>query len=226
MHLTATIIDKRFHVENVINAFHYTMFHGEGRRDRTAGFSCDHALGDDLSDPIQYTCNAYGLAELTMPSLNFVASSSVYEAIRDLPGLQFARVALEKVIYLPYSASDFSYFERKDFRTNPAKYGHETVFQRWPDRPELHNSVASRYEVVCGNVGLLAGAFPMAKEILIPDPVGVSAPKAERVCKKMLSEYSMLLTLCGTLLSPDAYARLKPFIDPTYFAVAKVEIDN
>jgi hypothetical protein len=105
------IIVLRSHasVEGVVNAFHVEMFHGRGRRQNAPQWgSCDHNPGDDLSDPIQYTCNAYNLPDVATRSLNFIVSSSAYEAIRDLPGLSFAKVELEKVIYLPYTPGDFS----------------------------------------------------------------------------------------------------------------------
>src|SRR5437660_1240992 len=97
------LVEKRLFVEGRINAFHVTMFHGEGRRPGVAKeFSADHQLGDDLSDPIRYTCNGYRTPDLAMPSCNFIASAAARAALEGLPGLVFAPVVLEKVISLPF----------------------------------------------------------------------------------------------------------------------------
>ncbi len=212
-------------VEGRINAFHITMFHGEDRREGVpASFAADHQLDDDLSDPILYTCNGYRTPDLAMPSLNFIASASARAALEGLPGLRFAPVKLEKVIYLPYAAGDFSYFERSDFRRDPRGSGHDTVFRRWPNRPDLHASVAPRYEVVCGTDTLLAAAYPDVREVELPDPRGDYDPEASPLSERMLAEHSLVGTMRGTAFTPEAFHRFERFLDPDYYAIAEVRI--
>jgi hypothetical protein len=132
-------------VDGRIDVFHYLMFHGEGRRTNVADWeSCDHRPEDDLTAyPIQYTYNGYRTPDLSIPSLNFVASAAARAALDRLPGLAFAPVELAKVIYLPYMAGDYSYYDRADFRRDPRGRTPDTVFRRWPDRPELHAALES-----------------------------------------------------------------------------------
>ncbi|HEY7154843.1 MAG TPA: hypothetical protein VH575_12850 [Gemmataceae bacterium] len=219
------LVDKRLFVEGRINAFHVTMFHGEGRRASIADWeSCDHKLGDDLSDPILYTCNGYHTPDLAMPSLNFIASSAARAALEGLSGLVFAPVELEKVIHLPYAAADFSYYDRADFRRDPRGCGHDTVFRRWPDRSALHPAVAPRFEVVCGIDSLLAAAYPEAREVELPDPCGDYDPEASPLSERMLAEHSLVGTMRGTAFTPEAFGRVERFLDPDYYAVADVRI--
>src|SRR5689334_25405064 len=119
------LVRKRQYLEGRIDAFHTTMFHGEGRRKGVPAWeSCDHQPGDDLSGPIQYTCNGYRTPDLAMPSLNFVASARARAALAGLPGLAFAPITLAKVIYLSYAAGDYSYYERTEFREDPRNRGY------------------------------------------------------------------------------------------------------
>jgi hypothetical protein len=219
------LVDKRLFVEGRINAFHVTMFHGEGRRAGVADWeSCDHMLGDDLSDPIRYTCNGYRTPDLAMPSLNFIASAAARATLEGLPGLVFAPVELEKVIHLPYAAGDFSYYERPDFRRDPRGRGHETVFRRWPNRPALHATVAPRYEVVCGSAYRLAPAYSDAREVELPDPRGEDDPEASPLSERMLADHSLVKTLRGTAFTPEAFERIERFLNPDYYSVADVRV--
>lgn len=220
------LVDKRLFVEGCINAFHYTMFHGEGRRAGVAEWeSCDHKLGDDLSDPIRYTCNGYRTPDMAMPSINFIVSAVVRTALEGLPGLVFAPVELEKVIYLPYSVGDFSYYERSDFRRDPRGRGHETVFRRWPNRSALHAAVAPRFEVVCGSAHRLAPAYPEAREVELADPCGDDGDtETSPLSERMLAEHSLVKTLRGTAFTSEAFGRIERFLDPDYYAVADVQI--
>src|SRR5438876_3880130 len=129
------LVAKRLIRTDRIDDIHIEMFHGQGK---LAGLdewdSCDHKPGDDLTIPIRYTCNGFHTPDVAMPSLNFIVSERVRSVLVDLPGLAFAPVVLEKVIELPYSAGDFSFYDRADYRRNPRRYGPETVFRRWKDR--------------------------------------------------------------------------------------------
>jgi hypothetical protein len=220
------LIGKRHSTEGRINAFHVTMFHGEGRREQVAEWeSSDHAAGDDLAaDPIQYTCNGYRTPDLAMPSLHFVASADARAALEGLPGLSFAPVELAKVIYLPYTVGDFSYFDREDFRRNPHRFGHDTVFRRHPDRPDLHAAVAPRWEVVCWNAHLVAPKYPEAREVLLQHPSGDFAPEASPLSKRMLQDHSLLTTMGGTACTLNVFGRLERFLDPSYYAIAEVDV--
>lgn len=221
------LVRRKLFVEGRINAFHVTMFHGEGRRIGVDDWeSCDHKPGDDLSDPILYTCNGYRTSDMAMPSLNFIVSAAAREALDGLPGLVFAPIKLKKVIYLPYAAGDFSYYERSEFRRDPSGRGHETVFHRWPDRPELHAAVAPRFEVVCGLDTLLAQAYPEAREVELPDPCGEYADlEPSPLSERMLAEHSLVETIRGTAFTPESFGRVEGFLDPDYYAVADVEIN-
>ena len=91
------LVQERQFVEGRINAFHTKMFHGVGRRIGVADWeACDHQPGDDLSNPIQYTCNAYRTPDLAKPSLNFMASAEAHAALQGLPGLSFASVSWQR----------------------------------------------------------------------------------------------------------------------------------
>lgn len=220
------LVRRRLFVADRINAFHVTMFHGEGRRAGLADWeSCDHKPGDDLSDPILYTCNGYRTPELAMPSLNFIASPAAHAALDGLPGLVFASVELEKVIYLPYAVGDFSYYERSEFLRDPGGRGHETVFRRWPDQPQLHTALAPRFEVICGLDSLLVPAYPEAREVELPDPCGeYEDPEVSPLSERMLTEHSLVETIRGTAFTPEAFSRIERFLDLDYYAVAEVRI--
>src|SRR5690242_17658877 len=147
------LVAKRLLATDRIDAFHMKMFHGQCRRTGLKeSESYDHKPGDDLTDPILYTCNGFRTPAVAMPWLNFIVSEAVRDSLAGLPGLAFAPVVLEKVIELPYFAGDFSFYDRPDFRRDPRRHGYETVFRRLKDRPELHAPVGPRYEVVRGIV--------------------------------------------------------------------------
>jgi hypothetical protein len=131
---------------------------------------------------------------------------------------------LEKVIYLPYTSGDFSYYQRSDFRNDPRARGHETVFRRWPDRPALHAAVAPRFEVICGNAHRLAPVYPDTRKVELPDPCGDDEPEVSPLSERMLSDYSMVWTLRGTAFMPEAFMRVERFLDLEYYAVTDVRI--
>jgi hypothetical protein len=218
------LVAKRLTATDRIDAFHMEMFHGQCR---LAGLkSRYHKPGDDLTNPLLYTCNGFRPPDVAMPSLNFIVSERVRSVLMDLPGLAFAPVVLEKVIELPYAAGDFSFYDRADIRRDLRRHGYETVFRRWKDRPELHAAVGARFEVVNSVDTELAGMYPEAKPVGLPDPREnddelTPTPLSER----MLKENSLVGTMCGTAFAPDAFRRIERFLDRDYFAVADVPID-
>jgi hypothetical protein len=221
------LVEAQIAVEGRVNLFHTTMFHGEGRRPpkRADWESCDHDIEDDLSDPILYTCNGYRTPDLATPSLHFIASAQAHAALADLPGLRFAPVVLEKVIYLPYVVGDFSYFDRTEFRRNPRRFAPDKVFQRWADCAELHASLGARYEVVFGNARRMASRYPDAREVGLPDPRGEDDElEAVPLSERMMNEHSLVRTMRGTAFTPEAFQRVERFLDRDYYAVVDVRI--
>jgi hypothetical protein len=162
---------------------------------------------------------------MTVPSLHFVVSQAARDALNGLPGLAFAPVELEKVIYLPYDAGDFSYYDRPDFKRDPLGCGHDTVFRRWPDRPDLYATVGPRYEVIGGDDYLHAPAYPEGRMVELPDPSNVFESEVSPLCAQMMIDYSMVDTIRGVGFTLEAFQRVEQFLDPEYFAVIDVRID-
>jgi hypothetical protein len=214
-------------VEGRINLFHTTMFHGQGRRPpkRADWESCDHEVEDDLSDPILYTCNVYRTPDMARPSQNFIVSEKARAALADLPGLRFAPVVLEKVIHLPYAVGDFSYFDTPEFRGNPRRFAPDKVFQRSPDRPELHHTVGLRYEVVMANPYRMVEKYPEAREVGLPDPRGdYDDVEGSLLSERMMAEHSLVFTIRGTAFTREAFERVERFLDRDFYGVLEVRI--
>lgn len=219
------IIGSRVVATDAINAFHTLMFHGKVRREGVGtGGPSAHRYGEALDNPILYTCNGYRTPDFAMPVVSLIVSRDVYNALKDLPGIMFADVRVEKVVYLPYSAGDFSFFERADFRKDPVKAGFETVFERWPDRPELHSKVEPRYEIVMPRGRLLAASYPSCQEMILPSPTGEDEPEPELISLKMIEEYSLVQFMAGTVVTLETFRRIEPFLNKDYYAVADFRI--
>lgn len=197
------------------------MFHGLGKRADLADWEgCDHILGEDYSEPINYIVNGFATPHIACPGINYIVSQEARGAFEKLPGVIILPVEVKKVIYLPYSVGDFSYFDTKEFRTNPKKYGHDTIFPRLPDRKEFHKSVGQRFEIVSGSAHRLVPAYPEAKPVVLPDPTGDEAPLENPLSLRMLADHSMVKTLRGTAMTIEAFESIEPFLDLDYFAVA------
>jgi len=219
------LVAKRLIATERVDAFHMKMFHGEGRRAcLDDGESCDHKPGDDLSDPILYTCNAFHTPDIAMPALNFMVSARIQSSLSGLPGLGFGKVILEKVIDLPYSAGDFSFYDRADFRRDPPRHDFKNIFRRWKDRPDLHAVVGPRFEVVTSVETELAASYPEAKLVDLPDPCGDADPTPTPMSERMITENSLVGTMTGTAVVAEAFHKIDRFLDRDYFAVAEVLI--
>lgn len=80
-----------------MDAFHHQMFHGITHRSSPGNnLSTSHDYGEDLSDPIFYTCNGYKLPDFANPIGTYIISQNVMELIKELPGLQFGNVIPKK----------------------------------------------------------------------------------------------------------------------------------
>ncbi len=209
-----------------INMFHHEMFHGITHRLSPGNnLSTSHNHGEDLSDPIFYTCNGYKFPEFANPTGTYIISQNVMELIKELPGLQFGNVIPKKIIYLPYEAGDFSYFERSDFKSNPYKFRYDKIFELWPDRPELRPTCFPRFEIVFAYAYRMAKErYWDAKEIDVPDPTENQGPQKVFFSEKMLEENSILGDTKGALFSQSALSKIQPYINMDYFEILDIKI--
>lgn len=219
-------IRNHTYIPERISALQTTMFHGEPHRPGNKhGFYNSHAYEDDLSDPLYYTCNGYNLPEVAFPVGALIVSQKVMELTKDLPGLKYALVKPNKIIFFPYGVGDDSFFERSDVKRDPYKFRFDKIFELWPDRPDLRSVYFPRFEIVyADDLKMAKEKYLDAKEIKVPDPTSNFAPKTSYYSKKMLEEYSIVGDGFGLLFSPSAFLKLEPFLNPDFFDIMELEV--
>src|SRR5262249_39584944 len=130
-----------------INISHYHLFHGWAER---AGVpfpnSVSHFLGDNLSDPLLLTRNGINVPEVFIPATSLVVSSALAEPLKQLPHVILLPTVLKKVVAYAYTPGDFSYFDRPEFQRDPWREDPETLLDRLPDVPSLHQEIGPFFE--------------------------------------------------------------------------------
>lgn len=227
-----------------ISSFHCAMFHGVCSRSGDpygpAGWP-----GIPSDAPLDLCVNAFELAEVIQPRINFIVSERVMRSLRGLPGVDFEPVVLSKVINVPYHKGDFTFYDDPHafFAQWPNKFGAQLS-----DEEELNALVQdpeSLYSVLDGDSNAMA-RIPRYFEVLswhlenVPDnplpslDVKSVLPRLDEVSTKKIIKERLPRQVCescailhasnGAILSEDAFGIMSDFLDRDFYAVGSFEI--
>jgi hypothetical protein len=205
------------------NAFHYHMFHGHARR---AGIDFpdnpSHTLGADLSDPLVLDRNGRHIPPVFLPSTTLVVSESVKAELPASANVVLLPVKFGKLVDYPYQAGDFSYYDRPAFRRNPRREDPETLIERLPNVPVLHERAGRYYEVVVAWQDDVAERYAdLAPVAFTVDVLGAWEDMEVRLSPTLLEDCPILVVPMGLVLSNPVWEKLQPHLDMDYFRVAE-----
>ncbi len=202
------------------------MFHGEDERaDVKFPESPSHHLDEDLSLPVLCSQNVHRMPHVFKPSTSLIISSEVRRALGDLAHVVYLEVKFKKLVDYSYSAGDFSYFSRKEYRRDPFGEDPETLLDRLPDVPQLHNQIGPYFEVVNAKHMDIVDKFPNREVLNFTYPyLGGNEPDSLEVSQDMLSEYPILWARCGILLTERVYTEIDRYIVKDYFTVTEIGV--
>jgi hypothetical protein len=219
------VVRKKLPPVGRIDSFHLYMFHGRARREDVChSYNFSHSLGDDLSRPMLISRSASRVPDVSMPSSSLVVSGRVKKALAWVPNVVLLPVRFEKLVDFPYQAGDFSFYDRSDFRSDPMRYGPDTLIERLPDVPALHERVGTYHELVVANAYRIAPNFPGLKVHWVP----VDDPRDDELsdvslAPEMFEQYPILWG-SGVLAREDVFAALRPFLDEDYFYLEELAL--
>ena len=147
---------------------HHFLYHGTARRsDPKFEYPPVHHIDDSLSDPLLITKSGRIWPRVILPEMSLVLSEDARNmASSKYPQLTLLPVVFEKLIDAYYATSDFSYFDREDYKQDPYAFGSDTILERYPDCPELQPN-SNYYELVVQNRYHYTRLNPSEKQVAI-----------------------------------------------------------
>lgn len=149
-----------------------------------------------------------------------VVSPEVREALSTLPKIAFNSVVLEQLVDLPMpKLGDFSWFQRKDleqYENDP-----DNLLKSLPHDPKYEQKVSEYCQLLPANLQDVVNKY--ADVISMPVDFGSyayrSRPTEVPVSQALLKEYPIVQTP-HLVFREDAFARIAPFLDLDYYAIA------
>lgn len=204
-----------------IREFHYVMFHGVvvADEDEDTESVVARVLGSNNVQPLRMMRNMFNSPDVLAPEANFVVSERVRDALSELPNIAFLPIECKKLIHYPYRLGDFSWYDDPECRRPDDLYSLlDTVSETDPFDP-------SYAEILTPRLGDIQPSF---SGLLSVDAEIGSAGFRERTSimlnAELLASYPILSTPDTNVFSSVAFAILKPYLDPNFFAITEVEL--
>ena len=224
-HVFTGIVETELIEPQVVGVEHSVMFHGDGRR--PGSLLARYTLGDDLEHPMHIRRSGTFVPPLFSPTPGRLAvTDTVRDSIaRVTENVQFLRIEVDKVVDLAVAKGDFSMREA----ALADRYGPnlDTLLDRLPDIPGLHEQIGPFYEVIVPRASDRVNEFSHANIVDIGLYMG---PRDDdclttHICTDMLEVYPIVSApkLCW-VVRDDVFEILDPFIDRDYYIVKSFDL--
>lgn|SRR5262249_58603993 len=221
--MKAIVLLRRAATEGRINEYHITLFHGNAEVADRGWLSGSRMLGNDISQPLQLSRNAWRMPDVFQPGLTLIVSSRVRDVLASVPHIKLQLVQFKKLVNMAFQAGDFSYFQSREFRSDPWYYAPDNLIDRLPDTAELHEDVGTYYELLVSKGHEVNGPYEPLTLVRFPldprDPDGEEA----RISASLLEDYPIIWD-GRVIFSERAFALIEPFIDREYFWTWETEV--
>ena len=205
---------------------HHFLYHGTARRiDPKFEYSPVHFTDDDLTDTLLVTKSGRIWPRVILPELSLILS----EDARDLTASRYSQITLlpvkfEKLIDAYYATSDFSYFDREDYKQDPYAFGSDTILERYSDCPELQPN-SNYYELVVQNAFRHNPHNPNADEIDITYSLKYKVERSRTVsCPRSFIDEGVPFWAIAIFLPIKLFETIFDKIDTNYFTYDIVRI--
>jgi hypothetical protein len=228
-------------------ALHWDVFHGLGdyptllqwipksavneRGERyLIGFPPDWAwpgVTNQNREPLHIRRSGRFVPAVFSPSFTeLIVSPRVREVLQKLPHVGFNEPVFEQLVDLPLpELGDFSWFERRDLR----KYDGLTnkYLASLPHVAEFEKAVAGYTQLLPANSNDIASEYHDTRSV--PVNFGsyhyLTSPREVPVSCEMLKDYPIVQTP-HFLFREDAFAKIAPFLNLDFYAIAVLTIDD
>ena len=224
-HVFEGIVETELIEPQVVGVEHDIMFHGDGRR--PGDLRAFYMLGDDLLHPMHIRRSGTFVPPLFSPTPGQLAvTDTVRDAIeRATENVQFLQMKVDKVVDLVVAKGDFSMREA----ALADRYGPnlDTLLDRLPDIPGLHEQIGPFYEVIVPRASDRVSEFTDSANVDIDIHLGPDQTDrlTTTVSTEMLETYPIVGApkLCW-VVRDDVFEILDPFIDRDYYIVKSFDL--
>ncbi|WP_165249476.1 hypothetical protein [Paludisphaera soli] len=201
---------------NLYNVLHYYLFHGK---------DLNTSDGRPIR-PLQIMRSGRHTPDVTIVGGGLVVSSAVRSKLSRFKGVEYRPVHFKKLVDCDYPVGDFSYYDSGDFLADPFSHDPETLIDRLPDHPELHDHAGEHYEIVVPHYeDIKPDRFRAGSSIRVVVPEDDEyvdlGDGPFRVTRDMIQEYPIFQN--GDFFVNGECAKLiSEFIDSPFYKMAKV----
>lgn len=195
-----------------VRADHSEMFHGRASRGGKMPTFQDYREHVDVDRPMRLHKNMYEIAPVFSPEFELVVSETVREALSDFPTLRFEPVEFETLYTCPYRVGDTSLIGGvKDW------YEFQDFVDGQNDVPELHRQIGYYFAVEIPLLRNIRKQFGSLEEVALPNDGRAMDGKLQvTLSREMLYAYPLFYS-GGNVASDELYAKLRPFINESYY---------
>lgn len=120
---------------------HFLLFHGLCSKET-------NQYCFNLPKPTKLEISRSGLIwpDVFFPSISLIASRAFFNAFGDLKNLELRDVHFKKLVNIKIEPGDFSYYDSKNFLTNPVKFRSDKILDSFPDDKSLHQNQEADYK--------------------------------------------------------------------------------
>jgi len=209
-----------FHKKGKYDIFHYSMFHGELKVDKTM----------TVVNPLSITRNGRIVPDITCPLNHLIVSERARVRLKDLPWVEFRGVVFEKLVDYEWRLGDFSHYDEDSIcRPTPLDEDPgnviETPIQRLPDVPSLHERIGQFYEMLVPMYRdedvLSAHGATARRTLALPEALEHLSIREISISQAMIDEVPIFLYY-EHFVNDRFLDAVGDLLDKDFFVVAKV----
>jgi hypothetical protein len=207
------------------DAFYAAMFHGELYRAERPEleYSSDLPLEDPYSveellrHPAELLRNAYGIPPVFKPATKLVLSQQVRDALGEHARLHYSPVTFRYLFWLPWRLGEP---DLEVIRAMLRCSSWDVAFMKQKHRPDLLDSIGPYHELVTYRIREVPPTFSDVRPVSLRNRAApiLRPPIDVLLSEGVLQAYPILSTFNGIIIRDDFFERLRPWIDPHFFA--------
>lgn len=203
----------------LIQTFHYDMFHGLAERAGKAHPN-DKLVFPNTESPSSLEISRTGrrVPDICQPSHHLVVSERYATQLQALPHLRIMPVTFKRLVDVDYEKGDMSWF-KKWGGGDPLD-----LLRRLPDVPEFHRQIGSYYEVQSYRGCDIVDNYAQLLEVpIVARTPPMDETRVIRLSREMLEDYPILGY--GTkILSERAFQILADGFDRDFFIIREYDL--